>query len=110
MQNTIQHITIKLLAFLLVLAVLLPVVIKLNHVFEDHKHEVCNEHTKTHFHAIDLDCEFYKFNFNTVYSVDLQDFYFDLTENNHNIIRSQYQFVSSFQKLPFPLRGPPYTV
>lgn len=105
-----QHITLKLLAITLVLAVLLPAVIKFNHIFEDHKHEVCDQPQDTHFHNIDLDCEFYKFHLNTLYTSSVTAITFDITNENYTILSSQYQFVSDFQKLPFPLRGPPKLV
>ncbi|NRD20191.1 hypothetical protein HNV08_09025 [Winogradskyella eckloniae] len=53
----------KGLAIVLVLAVLLPSAVKLNHVFSHHSHKVCdNDDTSdTHFHETDFDCDFYKF-------------------------------------------------
>lgn len=110
MQHIKQHIIIKSLAIILVLAVLLPAAVKFNHIFENHKHEVCDNPQDTHFHNIDLDCEFYKFNLNTVYTITFKEISFGFTEDNHNILSSQYEFVSAFQKLPFSLRGPPQLV
>jgi len=57
MQFLKEHIISKLLALTLVIAISLPLAIKLAHVFENHKHEVCYDHGTTHFHEIDLDCE-----------------------------------------------------
>jgi hypothetical protein len=53
---------ISFLSITLVLAVLFPSVVKMQHVFENHKHEVCKGEKQSHFHEIDFDCEFYKFN------------------------------------------------
>ena len=110
MQNLIQHIIIKPLAFLLVFAVLLPAAVKFNHVFEDHKHDVCNEHTTSHIHAIDLDCEFYKFNLNTQYFSSSEFNQISIEENFLKIDNVFYNFIKNYQQLSFSLRGPPFLV
>ena len=42
MQIIRTHIIGKVLVILLSMFLLAPIVVKLNHIFEDHKHEVCN--------------------------------------------------------------------
>lgn len=107
MNNIKQHVTFKVFTTLLVLIILLPAAVKIAHVFENHKHEVCVNKSITHFHTLDLDCEFYKFK--------LATYVFQIPENlntlevqdNHTIVTSQYYFLSLFQQLHFSLRGPP---
>jgi len=98
------------MALLLVIAVIIPAVVKFAHIFEDHEHTVCTDKTSTHIHGVDLDCEFYKFKLNTSIAIDFNKKDFPSIENNHKIITSQYQFTSDFQRLPFSLRGPPRLV
>lgn len=105
MQDIKQHIVIKLLAMALVLAVAIPTVVKFEHIFEDHKHEVCTGEKEHHIHQIDIDCEFYKFKLNHVFSVTFGDHTFLCIEENFKIVSSQYQFISDYQRLPFSLRG-----
>ncbi|MBF8149599.1 hypothetical protein ITJ86_06795 [Winogradskyella sp. F6397] len=97
---------------LLVLAVLFPSAVKLNHAFSHHTHNVCDDDGSltTHFHEADIDCDFYKFKLTT-------QFYFKnkldtlvSEEENFKITNSQYEFVSDFQKLQTVLRGPPQLI
>ncbi|MFC0605752.1 hypothetical protein [Winogradskyella pulchriflava] len=102
----------KTLAIILVLAVLLPSVVKLTHAFNHHTHEVCNSDSthQTHFHASDLDCDFYKFKLSTQYYTKLSPITLVSINNNFKITASQYEFVSDFQKLQIALRGPPQLI
>ncbi len=102
-----------MLAITLTLAVLLPTAIKLSHVFSHHEHEVCaNDYSnsKTHYHTLDLDCDFYKFKLsqnqyflvfdydvNLEFSSTLQSLSYYISKNNH-------QHSTRF------LRGPPQLV
>jgi len=104
------HIMYKAIILLLICSFIAPSIVKFTHVFENHKHEVCSTPQKSHFHAFDLDCEFYKFNFNPQISfannsTDVID-----PKISSNIIASQYQSISKFQRFSFSLRGPPALV
>ncbi len=104
--------TFRVLAIVLVLAVILPSVVKLTHAFNHHNHEVCdtdNKH-KTHFHKSDLDCDFYKFKLTKQYYIQLKPIHLVSIENNFKITASQYDFVSDYQKLQTALRGPPQLI
>ena len=61
---------------MLILAVLLPSVIKLTHSFNHSKHEVCDNDNEqqTHFHETDLDCDFYKFKLTKIQFFKLYEF------------------------------------
>ncbi|MDX1270925.1 hypothetical protein [Bizionia paragorgiae] len=110
MQQVKQHISIKLLALALVFAVAIPTVVKFVHIFEDHKHEVCTGEKETHIHEIDIDCEFYKFKLNQVFSVEFENLVYLPKVENFKVSSIQYFFISDYQRLPFSLRGPPQLV
>lgn len=91
------------------LAVLLPSAVKLSHVFTHHKHEVCknDSNDNTHFHELDVDCEFYKFKLNTNY---YSGFYTSETVilNNYNKAHTSfYLFLRTHLGDTSYLRGPP---
>ena len=109
--HTFKHILTKSLALLLVVTVLLPATVKAMHVFENHKHEVCTEKTSDHhLHQIDVDCDFYKIKLNNSLSFSVFSYTLLEVKNNHKPILSQYQFISSYQRLGIVLRGPPQIV
>jgi len=105
--KTRQHILFKIIALVLLLAVLLPSAVKFAHVLEDHKHEVCIDYSNTHLHEIDLDCEFYKFKINP--NVYLLNNNFDLSNIPHFFKSkiSSYNFLTYYQQKSEYLRGPP---
>ncbi|MFL0352700.1 hypothetical protein [Xanthomarina sp. GH4-25] len=109
MQYTKQHILFRVFTVLLVLAVLAPSVVKLSHAYShtNHKHEICLGEKQVHFHTLDVDCEFHKFQLNTAFTIPVNTFKVLKKQNNHQLINSQYHFISEFQQLHFSLRGPP---
>ena len=108
---TIKHIISKSLALILVVTVLLPATVKALHVFENHKHEVCTDKTSDHhLHQLDVDCDFYKIKLNNSLSFSVFSYTLLEVKNNHKPIHSQYQFISSYQRLGIVLRGPPQFV
>lgn len=104
--------TIKVLAIVLTLAVLLPSAIKLVHAFNHHTHEVCesDNESNTHFHKSDIDCDFYKFKLTKNQFFALSKYNNTLVlpfldkEANYYISFNKYQQSSKF------LRGPPQLV
>lgn len=100
------------MAIVLILAVLIPSVVKLTHAFNHHHHMVCVDdlNHSTHFHQLDLDCDFYKFKLSNQFYFESNHKTLQDNEDNFKIIASQYQFVSDYQKLQTALRGPPKTV
>ena len=105
-----QHITFKIVALAILLAILTPSVVKMLHLFENHQHEVCLGEQKVHFHNLDLDCEFYKFKLNNTFTFSFNNVKIILFSNIIKPIRSQYNFTSDYQRLSFSLRGPPQLV
>jgi len=110
--KTLLSSTFKVLAFTLALSVLFPSAIKLSHAFNHHEHEVCDidNEQKTHFHELDLDCDFYKFKLSKN-----QFFVFSETEEKPELpyLKENLEYYISFhnhQQLLRFLRGPPQLV
>lgn len=77
------------------------------HLFEKHQHEVCYGETDSHFHTLDIDCEFYKFKLNIPFTIpEKVDVIIAYTEIL-NVSTKDYSFLSTYQRLHFSLRGPP---
>ncbi len=105
-----QHIGYKLAAFLLVLSFVLPVAVKFTHALNHHEHEVCIGINQSHFHEVDLDCEFYKFKIN--HNLYVSKFNYEVNSNFliHTSEIAYYTFLKSQRQLTSYLRGPPVTV
>ena len=100
----------KVLVVLLTIVLVTPTFVKLNHIFEDHKHEVCKTPNKTHFHELEIDCEFYDFKLNTEFNYSFTSIEIPVLKGLTETIVSQYFFLSDYQQLQFSLRGPPLSV
>ena len=110
MQYIKEHIIFKTLTIVLVISLITPTLVKITHVFEDHKHEVCLGEQLAHLHTLDLECEFYKFKINNTFTFKVLHYNLLSIINNHKTFNSQYQFISEYQRLSFALRGPPQLV
>ncbi|WP_426430540.1 hypothetical protein ACPX19_13390 [Winogradskyella sp. HB-48] len=110
--KTIIKPVFKVLSLVLVLSVLLPSAVKLSHVFNHHKHEVCknDSNSTTHFHEIDLDCEFYKFKLNTNYYSGFYTYETIIQNNFSKLNACEYLFLRTHQQNTSHLRGPPTLV
>jgi len=107
MRKRSEHNIFKFFAVLIVLVLLVPSFVKIGHVFENHKHEVCLNKATTHFHTLDLECEFYKFKVSSEFTfntISIESIELTLIQP---LITSQYSFISKYQRLHFSLRGPP---
>ena len=105
-----EHIASKVLVVLLSVVLVVPLFVKLNHIFEDHKHEVCKTPNKTHFHEYEIECEFYNFKLNTQFNLSITSVIIPVLKEKTQSITSQYYFISDYQQLQFSLRGPPLSV
>lgn len=97
------------LAITLILAVLSPAAFKLSHVFTHHEHEICdtNDVSKTHFHQLDFDCEFYKFKLSNSYFFIPEQKDSQVNIYKANLEDSYYLYFLPHQQLVSYLRGPP---
>ncbi len=95
-------------AILLIAAILYPSLLKLSHHFNHSEHYVCDETQTTHFHSLDLDCEFYKFKISKVYYFKNAKF-LDLIQQINTTLNYSYNstYYNNQQKTQF-LRGPPH--
>lgn len=107
MQNISKHFIFKISTLLLVFALLMPIGVKLMHIFDHHQHEVCNGEFQTHLHKADIECSFQKFKINSAYTIPYFEYVFLPIQNNHQIYSDAYAFLSDYQQLHFSLRGPP---
>ena len=105
-----EHFASKILVVVLTIVLVTPIFVKLNHIFEDHKHEVCKTPYTKHFHELEIDCEFYDFRLNTEFSYSYGSLEIPFLKEISDSIISQYSFVSHYQQLQFSLRGPPLSV
>lgn len=111
MKQIQEHILFKCITILLIVTLLTPSMVKVGHVFENHKHDVCIDNlSQTHLHALDLDCEFYKFKLNTKYYTTISDFRIETKEVYSKINNTYYYFSYNNQQLSFSLRAPPILV
>lgn len=95
------------IAVLLTAAILLPTSVKFAHIFEDHKHELCEDFNTVHIHDLDLDCEFYKFKLNTqFYSLERPIDLATNTEIREKDENFQVTFIKS-NVVYLSLRAPP---
>lgn len=104
------HIGFKISLVILLIALLVPSFVKLAHAFETHKHEICETPQKSHYHELDLDCEFYKFKLSNAFNFQPEDYGFSII--NHivqldNLYKSFYYNLQIGQR---SLRGPPQLI
>lgn len=103
----LKHLLLSTLCFALISAILLPDVLKLSHIFLDHNHIVCNEHSKTHFHELDIDCQFFKDKVNSEVQFLSPEYAIVPVQTPSKQNFNFYIFLSEYQSLHFSLRGPP---
>jgi len=102
-----QHIIFRIATLFVIACLLTPIVVKSAHIFSDHEHEVCVGKNQSHFHEIDMDCEFFKYKINhnlyfTFINYELKiDFKSQTTETEY------YAYLKGHQQLTSFLRGPP---
>lgn len=107
LQSIKQHIGFKVATLTLVLVLLVPTAVKFIHVFNHHRHEICNGEYQTHLHTLDLDCSFQKFKLTNPFTIPVFSVDIFIPKQNHENIVAHYLFLSEFQHLHFSLRGPP---
>ena len=110
MKKIILNIIFRLSIITLIVVVLTPTLVKLAHTLENHEHSVCVDSQTTHFHGLDLDCEFYKFKLQTQTFNEFFEFnLYELLDLN-NLVDSNYQYYFSTTLKLCYLRGPPELV
>ena len=105
-----QHIAFRALTILIVVTLLLPSAVKFMHIFEKHEHEVCYGEVDSHFHTLDIDCEFYKFKLNIPFTIPEHIAVLIAYTEIMAVPTKDYSFLSDYQRLHFSLRGPPQLI
>lgn len=101
------HIGFKIISMTLIMAILLPTGVKLAHHFNHDKHQVCEGYSETHFHSIDLDCEFYKFKLSKELHINIDNYQIAEAALNSFFIQTLRVLPYTHQHLSFSLRAPP---
>lgn len=104
-----QHIT-QFLILALAAVLVLPSVVKFSHVLSEHEHEVCVDANSSHFHELDIDCEFYKFKLNTNYYTSLELVEINPNEHFNSSEHSYDVFVPRQDRSSTSKRGPPVLI
>jgi len=98
----------SIVSLLLVVFILAPSIVKFSHAINEHELLECKEIGKLHFHKIEMDCDFQKFNLSPLIYTPLvvfpENFSVSILINRF----SHYYFLSYYQNLHFALRGPPF--
>jgi len=110
MQKLKAHIGYKISLVLLIIALLVPSFVKLAHAFENHKHEVCKTPQKSHYHELDLDCEFYKFKLSHTFNFQPETFSLETTIETLHVDNLYKSFYKDLQQEQPSLRGPPQLI
>ena len=105
-----EHIGFKISLVILVTALLVPSFVKLAHAFENHKHEVCETPQKSHYHELDLDCEFYKFKLSNAFNFQPEDYSFSIINHIVQVDNLYKSFYNNSQTKHTSLRGPPQLI
>jgi len=104
------HIAFKILTILLVILLWVPSTVKLAHVFDHHKHEICQGDNSTHIHKVDLECEFQKFSITHPFQLPKEFIEFFQTLSPSRTYNLTYKFLNNHRSLSYSLRGPPVLV
>ena len=109
MLQYLHRLILKGLASILVIAVLLPTLVKVGHLFDHHEHKVCESSvtSETHFHELDVDCEFYKFKITDSFFFKPKHLESQVHNYKAKLEDSYYLYFLPHQHIISYLRGPP---
>lgn len=110
MQKLKAHIGFKISLAILIAALLVPSFVKLAHAFETHKHEVCKTPQKSHYHELDLDCEFYKFKLSHTFNFEPETYSFGVVHQIAHVENYYKSFYKNSEHQNTSLRGPPQLI
>lgn len=107
MKERILNITKSIVGLCLVASILMPTLVKFSHAFNHHEHEVCAGDYNTHFHALDLDCEFFKFKINKPFSFTTQTLELTSFTKIKKEVSEYYSYHYQSNIVYYSKRGPP---
>lgn len=102
-----KNLLVKSFSAILIFALLVPFAVKLEHIFENHKHSHCTSKIENHIHQLNDDCDFLNF---TINSFNYADNFVYETFSETSFTKKNYTYSIAFissQKATFFLRGPP---
>jgi len=105
-----EHIGFKISLIVLIIALLVPSFVKLAHAFDVHKHEICKTPQKSHYHELNLECEFYKFKLSTAFNFLPEDYSLSTVYQTTQLTNFYKSFYSNLQIEQTTLRGPPQLI
>jgi hypothetical protein len=105
--NYKHHIAYRITTLFVVACLVLPTVVKFSHVLSHHEHEVCLGENQSHFHEIDMDCEFFKFKLSNSYYFLIETFSINENFVSNKVQTKYHTYLKSHQQLSTYLRGPP---
>ncbi len=101
-----NKIATQFLGVLMTLAMLFPLIVQFEHLFEEHEHIACSKST-SHLHESDFDCNLYDFH---ISSMDIPSFSYVQVKvilNYSQLNSSVVSLFSSEEDTQHFLRGPP---
>ncbi len=104
-----QNIFVNLGITGLLLILLIPSFVGLNHVFDNDQHVICADASESHFHEIDHECDF-KLKLNTSFVFVFNSYEINTIQNPQKAVVQKYAVHSVFQPTFFQLRAPPALV
>ncbi len=107
MKLLVNHNFISLISLLMVVFILSPSLVKFSHAINGHEHSECKSIGQLHFHEVELDCDFQKFNVSPQLYPSITKAPQLFKTPRHKKHFSKYTFLSKYQKLHCALRGPP---
>lgn len=100
----------QLMAILIVMAILLPFAIQLQHLATEHVHEVCFGASDHHLHSNEVKCDLDKFKINVHFFIPRNDFK-EVNNNQYTAYNNGYKSLISFRLVSYGnLRAPPSLV
>lgn len=102
-----QRILFPFAAIFLLACFFTPYLLKIEHGIFEHKEVLCTESGELHFHEIELDCDFYKFQLKQLFHPAFNAPKVQVHIPPKKRLIDHYCYLSKYQKLHFVLRGPP---
>lgn len=104
------HIISKIASTLLVVVLLLPLGIRLQHSLEHQDYELCAKNNAPNFHECEIDCEFLKYNLQHFYTTTIIFKLNSYLKDSYSVFSLAYNFTYNYHALSVSLRGPPALV
>jgi len=97
----------SLTSICIIVCLLTPYFIKINHGINEHQKAHCSLEGSLHIHNVEFDCDFDHYQLSTLFypKLHVEDFF--KAPKITKVSVNNYTFLSKYQSLHFVLRGPP---